>query len=38
MHDPYIVYGAVFAAGAVVVSSILLYFDRRKHPEKKHET
>jgi ABC-type cobalamin transport system permease subunit len=38
MQDPYIIYGALFAAGAVVITSILLYFDRRKHPDKKPET
>jgi hypothetical protein len=37
MHDPYIVFGAIFAAGASVLVAVLVYFDRRKHPEKKHE-
>jgi len=37
MNEPYILGGIVIAAVGIVSGSILLYFDRRKHPDKKHE-
>jgi hypothetical protein len=29
----YIVFGAIVAVGGALVGSVLLYFDRRKHPK-----
>jgi uncharacterized membrane protein YdjX (TVP38/TMEM64 family) len=37
MHEPYIIGGLVIAVLGIVAGSILVYFDRRKHPEKKRE-
>lgn len=37
MHDPYIIGGLLIVILGIVAGSILVYFDRRKHPEKKRE-
>jgi hypothetical protein len=38
MQEPYIIGGVLIAALGIVAGSILVYFDRRKHPaEKKRE-
>jgi hypothetical protein len=38
MNEPYILGGILVAALGIVSGSVLLYFDWRKHPNKKGQT
>jgi hypothetical protein len=37
MNEPYIIGGLLIAGLGIVAGSVLVYFDRRKHREKKRE-